>query len=323
MTITQTTCTVDFISLDENEDFGLGIIAATEEDLRLFEEFCLKNFLPISKRNSHVSLTCDQNMIDHYMSTGINYLRSEYAMIILLKNVQYNELSSLSYKKDFSLNNKFYTYQLQIVIQNQNDTQEKLLTQIRYKLLGEVFTTDHDDHASIPTVPTPKQPQFVSISSHTQIACWPLPRRRDLIRFRKDLGVTHMLTLLNNNEIINTKILTYIESAGIQSLYIPIEGADLSVFTSSQITTDFLIERLPSIRELLLNSTEEAPVKMIIHCAAGLHRTGTITYLLLRLCHFNNDQALLIINRTRAITARQVGQKRIDAAEYNLLGKIP
>jgi protein tyrosine/serine phosphatase len=62
---------------------------------------------------------------------------------------------------------------------------------------------------------------------------------------------------------------------------------------------------------------------MIIHCSAGLHRTGTITYLLLRLCHFSIDQALLIISRTRAITARQVGHKRIDAAEYNFLKKIP
>jgi protein-tyrosine phosphatase len=61
---------------------------------------------------------------------------------------------------------------------------------------------------------------------------------------------------------------------------------------------------------------------MIIHCSAGLHRTGTITYLLLRFCHFSIDEALLIINRTRAITTRQVGKKRIDAAEYNLLQKL-
>ncbi len=83
------------------------------------------------------------------------------------------------------------------------------------------------------------------------------------------------------------------------------------------------MERLPAVRDLLLNSTVEKPVKMIIHCSAGLHRTGTITYLLLRLCHFDFNRALLIINRTRAITARQVGRKRIDAAENHLLPKIP
>ncbi|CAF3366557.1 unnamed protein product [Rotaria sp. Silwood2] len=108
----------------------------------------------------------------------------------------------------------------------------------------------------------------------------------------------------------------------IESLHIPIAGAELSIFTSSQATIDILIERLPAIRNLLLNSTITKPVKMIIHCAAGLHRIGTITYLLLSLCHFTSDQALLIINRTRAITARQVGQKRINAAEYNLLTKF-
>ncbi|CAF3161599.1 unnamed protein product, partial [Rotaria sp. Silwood2] len=305
-----------------NENFGLSIIAETEEDLQLFQEICLKNFLPISKNNCHTSLQCNQAMIDYYLTTGVNYLRSEYVMIILLKNVQYTELSSLSYEKEFSLNNKLYKYYLRILIQNVNESKEELVTKILYNLLGEIFITNHDDHASIPSLPAPKQPQFVSISSYSQIACWPLPRRRDLKRFQQDLGVTHILTLLNDNEINQTNICNYIKSADIESLHIPIAGAELSIFTSSQATIDILIERLPAIRNLLLNSTITKPVKMIIHCAAGLHRTGTITYLLLRLCHFTSDQALLIINRTRAITARQVGQKRINAAEYNLLTKF-
>ncbi|CAF4589016.1 unnamed protein product [Rotaria sp. Silwood1] len=305
--------------LIENENFGLGIIAETKEDLQLFQEICLKNFLPISKNNCHISLECNQNIIEYYLTTGINYLHSEYAMIVLLKNVQYSELSSLLYQKEFSLNNKLYTYHLRILIQNNNESQEELITKILNNLLSEVFFIDHDDHASIPSLPAPKQPQFVSISSYSQIACWPLPRRRDLKRFRQDLGVTHIFTLLNNNEIKQTNICNHIKSADIESLHVPIAGAEISIFTSSQATIDLLMEQLPTIRDLLLNSTITTPVKMIIHCAAGLHRTGTITYLLLRLCHFTSNQALLIINRTRAITARQVGKKRIDAAEYNLL----
>jgi len=313
---------LDEEKLIENEDFGLGIIAENEEDLQSFQQFCSQYFLPISKENCHISSICNQTMIDRYLTTGINHLRSEYAMIILLKNVQYTELSSLLYEKEFSLNNKLYKYQLKILIQNENQSNEEFITNIRHHLLGEIFSIDHDDHASIPSLTAPKQPQFISIFPHSQIACWPLPRRRDLNRFRQDLGVTHILTLLNQNEINHTNISNLIESAGIKSLHIPIEGADLSVYTSSQTTIDILIERLPSIRDLLLNSTITTPVKMIIHCSAGLHRTGTITYLLLRLCQFNIDQALLIINRTRAITARQVGKKRIDAAEYNLLKNI-
>jgi protein-tyrosine phosphatase len=242
-------------------------------------------------------------------------------IIILLKNVQPIEASLRSIEKEFSLNNRIYKYQLKILHQNEHETHEDLLIKIRENLLGEIFVVDHDDHASIPSLPAPKQPQFVSIFPHTQIACWPLPRRRDLNRFQQDLGVTHILTLLNQKEISNSNICHHIQSAGIQSLHIQIEGAELSVFQSPS-TIDLLIERLPAIRDLLLNSTEEKPVKMIIHCAAGLHRTGTISYLLLRLCHFDINRSLLIINRTRAITARQVGKKRIDVAENELLPKI-
>lgn len=304
--------------LINNEDFGLAIIAANEDDRRDFEELCKTNFLPISQRNSRISSIFDQTMIDQYLQTGINHLRTEYAMIILLKNVQ--NLTPLStIDQEFFHNNKSYKYQLKILEENSN---EDFLHRIRNELLGEMFSIDHDDHASIPSLPAPKQPQFVSIRPYAQIACWPLPRRRDLTRFHEDLGVTHILTLLNDKEIHQNHICNHITSAGIQSVHIPIEGADLSVYTSSQATIDVLLERLPAIRDLLLNSTAAAPVKMLIHCAAGLHRTGTITYLLLRLCQFNVEQALLIINRTRAITARQVGKKRIDATEEHLLNKF-
>lgn len=308
-------------NLMENEDFGLAIISTNEEDLQNFEEFCTRYFLPISKVNCQISSTFDQPMIDQYLTTGINHLRSEYAMIILLKNVQ-NLTTLSSIEKEFTQNNKSYKYQLKILQQTIDESYEDLLVRIRHELLGEIFVIDHDDHASIPSLPAPKEPQFVSIFAHTQIACWPLPRRRDLTRFRTDLGVTHILTLLNDKEINSNQICNHITSADIQSIHLPIEGGDLSVFTSSQTTVDRLNEQLPTIRDLLLNSTATAPVKMIIHCAAGLHRTGTTTYLLLRLCRFDIDQALLIMNRTRAITARQVGKKRIDAAEHHLLPKI-
>ncbi|CAF1047532.1 unnamed protein product [Adineta steineri] len=308
---------------DENKDFGLGIVAENQNDLQIFQEFCTKNFVPISKENCHISSVFNQNMIDVYLSTGINHFRSEYAMFIILKNVQFDELLPLTIQQEFTRNNKLYKYQMQIIIQKNQETNEELLSRICDQLVGEIFFIDHDDHESIPSLPAPKQPQFVSIFPYSQIACWPLPARRDLNKFRKDLGVTHILSLLNSKEINNSEICNLIETHGIISIHLPIQGADLPVFTSSQETVDILIEKLPFIRDLLLNSTETAPVKMIIHCAAGLHRTGTITYLLLRLCGFTRETALLIVNRTRAITARQVGKKRIDAAEYNLMKHIP
>lgn len=306
-----------------NDDFGLGIIAESESDLQAFKELCRTNFLPVSTTNCLVSSTCTPTMIDQYLVTGIDSLHLEYAMIILLNNVQHQDLPALSYPQTLTLNKKIYSYSLQVLREDECQSKEELFTKIRTQLLGEQFIDNHHDHASVPTLPSPRQPQFVAISPHSRIACSGMPRRRDLTRFQQEFGLTHVLTLLNADEIKKSNICRLVESAGMTSLHVPIDGAEVSVFTSSKKTADVLIERLPAIRDLLLNSTHEAPVKMLIHCAAGLHRTGTITYLLLRLCHFSADQALLIIHRTRAITARQVAQKRIDAAESHLLGQIP
>ena len=301
--------------LEQNEHFGLGIIARTRDELRAFEEFCTTNYLPVSKKNCFVASTCDSTLIEHYLLTGVNHRHIEYAMIVLLPNVQY---TPCSHRVEFTLNQKRYDHPLQILVHSHDE----LLRRIRCSLIGEMYFIHHDDHASVPSLPGAKQPHFVAISPSSQIACWPLPRRRDLKRFRQELGVTHVLTLLNSREITQTNILHLIESAGLTSLHVPIEGADLSVYTSSQATVDVLIERLPAVCDLLLTSTSTAPVKMLIHCAAGLHRTGTITYLILRLCQMTMDQALLIIHRTRPVTARQVGQRRIDAVECNLLRKM-
>ena len=127
---------------------------------------------------------------DEWIPSEVEYTRKNFDTII--KHI---------HTKEFSYNSKLYTYQLQILVQNENETHEELVTRIRHRLLTEIFVTDHDDYASIPSLPAPKQPQFVSILPYVQIACWHLPRRRDLNRFRQDLGVTHILTLLNQNEV--------------------------------------------------------------------------------------------------------------------------
>lgn len=308
------------MTTNEN-DFGLAIIATTVEDLENFSRFARENFLPVSTRNSSMTSICNQTLIDDYLSTGVNCLHLEYAMIILLSHVQLDRSCSMTTEHQTIVNGKLYKYTLNILMKPDAQTNEQFLTSIRSILIGEQFSDGHHDHASVKSFPTSRQPEFVLIRPFVQIACWSLPRRRDLKRFREDFHVTHILTLQNPTEVATTNICQHVESKGICSIHIPIEGADLSVFTSSQ-TIDILRTNLPAIRELLLHANEEKPVKMLIHCAAGLHRTGTITYLLLRLCHFTIDQALLIIHRTRAVTARQVAQKRIEAAETVLLREI-
>lgn len=302
-----------------NQNYGVAIVAENQEDLEEFQTSCRGNYLPVSDNHCLVAKECTTSFLDQYISGGIDPYHLEYAMVILLKNVQHDQIHSYSRSKTIILDKVQYKYQLKILIENSTTfTRDDFLTVIRSNLLGHQFFDNHDDHASLAKVPSPSEPQFVAISSFTRIACWPLPRRRDLSRFRRDLGVTHVLTLQNEREIDNNNICQEIQAAGITSIHLPIQGAELDVFESLE-TIQTLRERLPTVLELITGSTEEKPVNMLIHCAAGLHRTGAITYLLLRLCKFTMNQALLIIHRTRAITAREVAEKRISIVENCLV----
>ncbi len=52
--------------------------------------------------------------------------------------------------------------------------------------------------------------------------------------------------------------------------------------------------------------------KIYVHCSAGLHRTGMITNCILRYVGFDEAHAYQIIQQLRPITAKEVGQPRLD-----------
>jgi protein-tyrosine phosphatase len=58
-----------------------------------------------------------------------------------------------------------------------------------------------------------------------------------------------------------------------------------------------------------------------LHCAAGVHRTGTIAYTLMRLSGHSDTESLLALKRMREETWKGVGAWRIELAE-NLLVKF-
>ena len=53
----------------------------------------------------------------------------------------------------------------------------------------------------------------------------------------------------------------------------------------------------------------------MIHCAAGIHRTGTVAYTLLRLGGMSAKEAMDALKEMREETAKGVGKWRIDIAE--------
>ena len=60
--------------------------------------------------------------------------------------------------------------------------------------------------------------------------------------------------------------------------------------------------------------------KVMIHCAAGIHRTGTVGYSLLRMSGLSPQEAYPDgIRYIREDTAKGVGDWRIELAEHNIV----
>lgn len=59
----------------------------------------------------------------------------------------------------------------------------------------------------------------------------------------------------------------------------------------------------------------EREEKVLIHCSAGMHRTGTVAYTLLRMSGRDTEQAREAIKLMREITRADVGEWRLELAE--------
>ena len=60
----------------------------------------------------------------------------------------------------------------------------------------------------------------------------------------------------------------------------------------------------------------------MIHCAAGIHRTGTMAYTMLRMSGYSADEAVEGLKKMREDTHKGVGDWRIELAEKHLVPKL-
>ena len=70
---------------------------------------------------------------------------------------------------------------------------------------------------------------------------------------------------------------------------------------------------------ILLNVMKKNKIVLFIHCAAGIHRTGTILYTILRLCDESIESSMEAIKFIRLDTFRKCGDNRLKYAEEFLV----
>jgi protein-tyrosine phosphatase len=113
-------------------------------------------------------------------------------------------------------------------------------------------------------------------------------------------GVSAIVTLLHENE-------------GHQTI-----GKQANKFNIGWIWFPFLLPHLNAVKTLLkytfiyrLAKLLKEGNKIYIHCSAGIHRTGMISYGLLRFLGKEKGEAFELLQSLREVTAVQVGEARL------------
>jgi hypothetical protein len=117
----------------------------------------------------------------------------------------------------------------------------------------------------------------------------------------KNEGTTALLTLLHENEGA-AAIGKQTETVNIAWIWFP--------FSASRPHEGEAIAEVYSLYNQLSNLLMDGS-KIYIHCSAGIHRTGMITYGFLRFLGKSSIEAFEMLKSLRAVTADQVGADRL------------
>lgn len=164
--------------------------------------------------------------------------------------------------------------------------------------------------------PTPAEssPNFVPIpNTNGCIALWHFPSGSQLKEAKK-AGCTDVVTLQNVSEKIDC-VQRFCEQLDMGWIQFD--------FWKTFAENGMYMHVLQLVDELI------AMLKrggfLLIHCAAGLHRTGLLTYLILRRVGMPYKEAREFLRVLRPVTREQVGEDRIKIAEVKFmkLFKLP
>lgn len=104
---------------------------------------------------------------------------------------------------------------------------------------------------------------------------------------------------------------------GMKHFWIELNGANQALL-ANPVTLKYLRKRVRELMEILTTT----PQVCLIHCAAGIHRTGSLGFTLLRLGSrgaMSKEEAYLALKTLREDTHRGVGDWRIDIADKYLV----
>jgi len=146
---------------------------------------------------------------------------------------------------------------------------------------------------------------FVKVGNG-RLALFHRPRKVDFEMLRK-LGCTHVITLLKDSE--HAQLYSNLtKEAGMEWIWLPVPNGK---YPEGDVHLR-LLQAMPILSKLLDDGGS-----IVIHCSAGIHRTGTVAYGLLRWRGMNRKQAMNSIHKTRDETAKGMMEKRMRWGDEN------
>jgi len=114
-------------------------------------------------------------------------------------------------------------------------------------------------------------------------------------------GATHLVTLLADNEGAR-QVGDAAQRAGLSWVWLPFQGAGVP----DRSRDVELRLALGNLRDLVLGGNQ-----LVMHCSAGIHRTGMVGYALLRQLGLAAPEAREKLAELRAVTSDGVGTDRL------------
>lgn len=151
----------------------------------------------------------------------------------------------------------------------------------------------------------PLKVKFVKVGKG-RLALFHRPRNEDFPALR-ELGCTHVVTLLKESEGAE-RYGNLTKSAGMEWFWLPVPNGKYP----ERDVHERLLQAMPALSELLDDGKS-----VLIHCSAGIHRTGMVAYALLRWRGLDRKQAMKIITVTRRETAEGMMEKRMRWGDEN------
>jgi len=136
-----------------------------------------------------------------------------------------------------------------------------------------------------------------------RLTLWHRPGARAVAELRA-FGCDCVVTLLSSREGAST-VGKHVEQAGIEWFWLPLENGQPPQGAASEA----VLSAIPVLWQRL-----DAGRSILIHCSAGIHRTGMIAYALLRWRGHDEDEALVVIEKMRLHTRTGIQRKHLDWA---------